>query len=172
MKLVRRILDFYLANALTFDFCIIILVWIISKYLCLVEFKLINFENQTSILSNIISTDISLAGFLLAALTIIVTFKSNLKAKGIEDSENALELIFSSKHYNYIIDVFKESIIELVICSIMLYLLWASADNLTIWTINRINVSGVIITGLTILRSLFVLNIILGLDRHAKEEKE
>lgn len=171
MKGLRKIIDVYLSNALTLDFVIIAVAWLVSKYFDIIPFELADKNNQINILGNLISTDIALAGFLLAALTIIVTFKSNLKAKGIEESENALELIFSSKHYNSIIDVFKESIVELVICAILLYIVWASTDNFSIWTINRANVTGIIITGLTILRSLFVLNIILGLDRHTRNEE-
>lgn len=171
MKGLRKVVDVYLAHALGMDSLMVAIAWLTSKYFDAVPFELIDKNNQINILGNLISTDIALAGFLLAALTIIVTFKSNLKAKGIEESENALELIFSSKHYNSIIDVFKESIIELVICAIALYIIWASSDNFSIWTINRVNVSGVIITSMTILRSLFVLNIILGLDRHTKNEE-
>lgn len=171
MKGLRKLVDLYLANALTFDFIMVASAWLTSKYFDAIPFVLVDKNNQINVLGNLISTDIALAGFLLAALTIIVTFKSNLKAKGIEDSENALELIFSSKHYNSIIDVFKVSIVELVICSIALYVTWTSSENFSIWTINRANVSGIIITSLTILRSLFVLNIILGLDRHTKNEE-
>src|SRR5258706_11694719 len=99
MKGFRKLVDLYLANTLTFDFMMVTIAWLTSKYFDVIPFELVDKNNQINVLGNLISTDIALAGFLLASLTIIVTFKSNLKAKGIEESENALELIFSSKHY-------------------------------------------------------------------------
>ena len=134
------------------------------------DFKLINRENQISIIPYIISADVSLAGFILAALTIIVTFKSNLQAKGIEDANNALEFIFSSKHYDSIIKVFKKSLLEFVFCFIFLFFAWTSSDNFSIVQINRIAISGIILTSLAIIRSLYILFVVLDLGKHKRSE--
>jgi glycerol uptake facilitator-like aquaporin len=115
-------------------------------------------------LQELISTSVSLAGFILAALTIIVTFKSNLKAKSIENSDNALDLIFSTGHYDNIVRVFKSSIIELVFCFVALFIVWASTDNLDVIIINKVNVCAILLTSFAIVRSLMVLFMILSLD--------
>lgn len=158
------IIDKYLAFPIYIDIIIVSSLWIGSKKINLTHFVLVDKSNQINILSNIIGTDVSLAGFILAALTIIVTFKSNLKAKGIKESNTPLEMILTSKHYIGIVNVFKQAIIEFTLCFIFLFLIWTVSDNLTIRTINRAVVTGIIITSASILRSLFVLFTILKLD--------
>jgi len=169
MRLKSKILDFYFRTPVVLDFAFAALVWLISKYKPFFHIKLTDKANQLNILSNLIGTNVSLAGFILAALTIIVTFKSNLKAKGIEETENALELILSSKHYERIVAVFKKALLEFVLCFVFLYFFWTLADNLSIETIFRIVITGIIITSLTIIRSLFILFIILNLEKHKRE---
>lgn len=170
MKAFDRTIDTYFSYPILFDLVLTTVVWVCANNFSIFDFQLIDKTNQINILPYIISADVSLAGFILAALTIIVTFKSNLKAKGIEDAENALEMIFSSKHYKSIIKVFKKSLVEFVLCFIVLFFVWASTDNLTIKTINRIVVSGILLTSFAIIRSLYVLFVVLDLDKHKHSE--
>lgn len=169
MKLKGKILDFYFRAPVVLDFAIAAIIWLISKYKPFFHINLTDKVNQLNIVSNLIGTNVSLAGFILAALTIIVTFKSNLKAKGIQETDNALELILSSKHYERIVTVFKKALLEFVLCFVFLYFFWTLTDNLSIVTIFRIAITGVIITSLTIIRSLFILFIILNLEKHKRE---
>jgi hypothetical protein len=97
-------------------------------------------------------------------LTIIVTFKSNIKAKMIEESANPLEMIFSSVHYPNIVRAFRIAISEFSVCFIVLYIFWASSDNFSIHSINLIVCSGILIISMTILRSLLVLFKILVME--------
>lgn len=168
MKIKARILDFYFKMPIVIDVIIAAVIWSISKCKSLLTIKLTDKTNQLNILSNLIGTNVSLAGFILAALTIIVTFKSNLKAKGIEDSDNALELILSSKHYEKIVAVFKAALLEFVLCFIALYFFWTISDNLSIVTIFRVGITGIVLTALTIVRSLFILFVILRLEKHKR----
>ena len=162
------IIDNYLAYPVLWDGAFTLVLWECSKHLSIIPFTLIDKPNQINIIPNLIATDVTLAGFILAALTIIVTFKSNLKAKGLEEAGNALELILSSTHYDNIVKVFKNAIVELVACFIVLYSAWAASDNFSINTLNRINCAGILITGLAIGRSLIILFIILNLEKHGK----
>ena len=169
MKLIDKILDRYFAHPILLDGMLSTAVWVVSKNFAWFKFKFADKAAQQNVLSNLISTDVSLAGFILAALTIIVTFKSNLRAKNIEEADNAQELIFSSKHYDSIVKVFRKSIIELVLCFILLYTMWLCSENLSIAAIHRVNTLGVLITSLTIGRSLFILFMILDLSKYKKE---
>lgn len=170
MKAFDKIIDTYFSFPILFDIVLVAIIWISSNSFAVINFELIDKTNQINILPYIISADVSLAGFILAALTIIVTFKSNLKAKGLEDADNALEMIFSSKHYESIIKVFKKSLVEFVLCFIVLFFTWASTDNLSIKTINKIVVSGIILTSFAIIRSLYILFVVLDLDKHKRSE--
>lgn len=168
MKLKNLILDNYLKIAISTDLTICTISWIISVYYPILQIVLKDKNTQLEILSNIISTNISLAGFILAALTIIVTFKSNLESKGVVIPSNALELIFSTKHYDNIVNVFKKALFEFTICFIFLYFSWVLSDNIKIINLYRINICGIIITSLTIVRSLFILSMILDLGKCKK----
>jgi glycerol uptake facilitator-like aquaporin len=168
VEILENIINKYLAYPIVIDSGLSCGIWFTSKYLEIFTFVLTDKSNQLSILPNIISADVSLAGFILAALTIIVTFRSNIQSKGMNDATNALELIFSSKHYLKIVQVFKKSIIELVICFIFLFCTWISTDNFSIGTIYRINIIGITISTLAISRSLFILFIVLELEKHKR----
>jgi len=170
VKAFDKTVDTYFSYPILFDLVLVAIVWVSANSFSIINFNLVDKTNQINILPYIISADVSLAGFILAALTIIVTFKSNLKAKGIEDADNALEMIFSSKHYESIIKVFKKSLVEFVLCFIVLFFVWASTDNLSIKTINRIVVSGIVLTSLAIIRSLYILFVVLDLDKHKRPD--
>lgn len=171
MKKIDHIIDKYLAHPISFDIVIVAIIWYASNNFSIFDFILTDKTNQINIIPYIISADVSLAGFILAALTIIVTFKSNIQSKGMNDATNALELIFSSKHYSKIVQVFRKSLIELVLCFIFLFCAWLSMDNLSILTINRINVTGIIITTLAISRSLFILFMVLDMEKHKRTDE-
>jgi len=175
MKLFDKIADKYLSYPIFIDLIIVVSVWLISKYCPIFIIQLENKENQINLLSNLIGTNVSLAGFILAALTIIVTFKSSVdskinieKAKNNQVYDNALELIFASKHYNSIVKVFKNALMELILCFIVLFFFWLSVESLSIWTIYRVNLSCILITSFTIIRSMVVLFLILKLGNHKK----
>lgn len=164
-KFVNKIMDFYLSGSIMIDALVIFIVWLISKYSPLIEFNITDKDKQVDIISNLIGCSVSLAGFILAALTIIVTFKSNINAKGLEEANNAMEMILSSPHYDGIVRVFKSAIIEYTICFIILACLWVASDNLSIWTLYRINVSAILSIALAIFRSLLILFSIIQMEK-------
>lgn len=158
-----KIYDIYFRYPLTIDLLIIIIVWLINSYLAIVT---LDIEESTinSIIPSLIDTSISLAGFILAALTIIVTFKSNLKAKGIKDAQNAFEMILASSNYKGIVNTFKGSILELTILSVVLYCMWLCKDGISASSEFKALVSGVIVLGLSIGRSLMILFKVLKIE--------
>ncbi len=169
----KKLVDRYLASPIFYDTIVAMAIYagvyfVFSK--CSTAEAYPTKETILSIVSNLIGTCVSLAGFILAALTIIVTFKSNLKVKGIEHSDNALELIFSSHHYDKIVKVYRDAILELVILFIILYFVWLFSD-LLVNTLTFATVVGVEMTSFTILRSLFILFTILKLEKHTLESK-
>lgn len=159
----KVLIDGYYKRPLIFDFIVLIAIWFLSNWFTIIRFKNSDQANSLSLISSLIGTMISLAGFILAALTIIVTFKSSLLAKGVDDANNALELIFSSRHYKSIVKVFKDSIIEFLIYSLLAYCIWQSYANFSVLILNRIVMSLIISISLNICRSLFMLFSILSL---------
>jgi glycerol uptake facilitator-like aquaporin len=164
-----KILDSYLDLAIGFDIVISVIIWISIKNVPVFCFLLLDKQNQVNLFSCLIGADISLAGFILAALTIIVTFKSSVAAKGLQEATNALQLVLSSSKYNSLVKVFKKSLIELILCSLFVFCIWIAVDSLSIQTLNRVNIIGILLTFMALGRSLLVLFTVLTLDKNKDE---
>ncbi len=164
MELIRKTLDAYYNSPKITDFiiCCIVGFWS-DKY----ANKIVS-QIDTTILFNIysymISTSISLAGFLLAALTIIITIRSNLKAKQIHEVDNVLDLILATSNYLMVVSAFKNAIIEYISISITLFVVWALNSIITSEQHFSITITSILIISLVTIRSLYVLFSILSKD--------
>ena len=86
----NKLLDKYIKHPLLYDL-IIVSLFILGKHILSSKNIIsitIPIDTLKSIVSDIISTTISLAGFILASLTIIVTFKDNINHKEIYNKKN------------------------------------------------------------------------------------
>lgn len=112
------ILDKYIKRPLLWDNIIITLAAIIyftTRRLGLCEFTP-TADNMQALLHELVSSSVSIGGFVIAALTIVITFKENLKAKEAIDPKtptkpdekptSGLDLLFKSHHYKSIVNVF------------------------------------------------------------------
>ncbi len=116
--MIERFLNFYFKFPVILDFVVSTLICITMATLTYNEIGW-EFDRKrlTSINSDLISTSISLAGFVLAALTIIVTFKDNVK-KGEQDSGKTV--FFNSSRYFDLVKVFYGAALELLFIFILL----------------------------------------------------
>lgn len=161
----EKILDFYLNNSYLIDILIVASVWIVNTYFVVFTLKPSPKLDLIAQLSSLISAAISFAGFILAALTIIAALKANISSKSLEETKNPLELFFSSVNYTQITTVFKESIIELVMTTIWLYIIWLLSSEVTIDFLFKTLVCGCILIFLSVFRTLLVLFTIMGLEK-------
>lgn len=161
----KKIMDFYLNNALFFDSLIIVGLWIANSYLSFIDFKISDKEENLGVISDTVSASISLAGFILASLTVIASMRSNIANRPPDATRNPLEMFFSDKNYSRIIQVFKEAIIELILVFIFSYFIWISQENFENYTLLKWIVSSVIIIFMSISRTLLVLFTIIKIDR-------
>ncbi|MBL1411099.1 hypothetical protein [Sphingobacterium faecale] len=161
-----KIIDYYLENPLRCDFLAICTLiagnWLIPAF---IQFKF-DPSAQADIISDLISTSVSLAGFILAALTIIVSFRSNIACKNPENAKNPLELLFSTAHYQNVIKIFKGAIIELTVVFVGLYLVWIIAENVNSEILLQANVYGGLLILFSLFRTLFTLFLVLKMDKH------
>lgn len=171
MRSHNNLIDKYFDYPIFFDVLLVTVIWFLSANLSIFNIVLTNKTNQINIIPNIINADFSFAGFILAALTIIVTFRSNIQTKNLNEASNALELIFSTNNYYKIVKVFQLSLVELVLCYIFLFCSSLLVDIFDTWEINRINITGIVITTLSIGRSLYILFIVIELDKHKRSEE-
>lgn len=161
----KKFTDFYLNNALFFDSLIIIIIWLANSYLSFIGFRIAEKKENLGIISDTISASISLAGFILASLTVIASMRSNITNKPPDAARNPLEMFFSDKNYNRIVQVFKDAIIELIIIFILSYFIWIGQENFENYTLLKWIISTIIIIFLSISRTLLVLFTIIKIDR-------
>lgn len=161
----KKTLDFYINNALFFDSLIIIILWATNSYMSVFDFEIADKSNNLNIVSDTISASISLAGFILASLTVIASIRSNITNRQPDATRNPLELFFSDANYSRIIQVFKDAIIELVLVFIISYSIWISQENFVNYTILKWIISAVIIIFLSVSRTLLILFTIIKIDR-------
>lgn len=148
----------------------VIITPVLSKNTTLLLFNIITKNEQAGYISSIIGASIALSGFIIAALTIMVTVKSSLRARGIDDAENAMEYLFTTKHYRKIISVFKKSIIELLLGAFILYITWLSLANISALAVQRIVLGVTISMALSVIRSVYVLFKVLDLEKLESEK--
>lgn len=161
----KKIMDFYLNNALFFDTLIIISLWLANSYLSFIDFKIADKKENVAIISDTVSASISLAGFILASLTVIASIRSNITNRPANATRNPLEMFFSDKNYSRIIQVFKDAIIELILVFILSYFIWITQENFENYTLLKWIISAVVIISLSISRTLLVLFTIIKIDR-------
>lgn len=166
------ILDTYIKKPLLYDLLVILMV-VVSSF-CLNPCGKLNtplkLENLNTILSNVINTSISLAGFVLASLTIIVTFKDNINHKEVSEkirekqALTGMELIFTSKHYKRIVGVFSWSCFIFLILFFLLTICSIFLDNLNFIAVFNIVVASVLLVTFTIFRCLLILHKIIQIQ--------
>lgn len=173
----KNILNTYIKRPLLWDLLIAATVCFIYNFLlnkiCLNIS--INQDLITSIFSDLISTSISLAGFVLASLTIIVTFKDNITQKNnanasnakepvVNKSQSGIELLFSSKHYGRIVGVFTWAVFIYLFLFLVLSFLKLFIGKIDETFYAYLCIVPIVLITLTIYRSVLVLYRIIKLQ--------
>jgi hypothetical protein len=161
---IKQSVDNYLNYAFIIDFVIIGVLWILNSNFSFFEFEHNKNDVNVDIIGNIIGASISLAGFILASLTIIVAIRSNTKSKIPEQAQTPLELFFSVGTFKTIVKVFKIAIIELVICFVISYILWTISSNISNVLMFKSIVSMIFLMSVSTIRSLFVLFLLIDVS--------
>lgn len=166
---IASILDIYFKHPFWGDLIIIIIILLVLFFNKDKIHEIKDSSKIDNVIGNIISSMISLAGFILASLTIIVTVKSNIKLKKIEDSDNGLELLLTSENYKKIVSVFRDSIIELIFALIVMYGFWSPIFELSRLQYLLLIAFGIIVIALTIARTLAILFRLIFLEFKTKQ---
>ncbi len=156
-----KLLNFYIKRPLLYDllicFILVVMVQLIES-----PGNTITAAKAESSFSDIVNTSISLAGFILAALTIIVTFKDNISHKENSSEKpkvemSGLELLFSSKHYKRIVGVFSWAAFIFVLLFLVYSLLKLFIDKIPSIYYLELVICGIVLITMTIFRSLLIL---------------
>ena len=190
-----KILNTYIKRPLLWDIIITSLIcYLFSLIVSIFDLNIkVDMDLIKSIISDLISTSISLAGFVLASLTIIVTFKNNISHKketaikpeckyvedqkpvveknkviDQDDKQSGIELLFSSKHYGRIVGVFTWAVFIFLLLFLLLSFIKLFISEAPISTALYFCIVPICLTTLTIFRSILVLYRIIRLQLDKK----
>lgn len=172
MKLKHIILDKYFLYAFRFDFILAIFICLTYRFLTQ-NHKIESIcKSQTieSFISDLLNVSISLAGFVLASLTIIITFKENISInqisqKGDENtSQKGLKIILSSRHYSVIVNTFSEAVFIYIIGFVVLAIYKFTYLNFPLFIGQYIIIISILFISLSIFRCIYLLQNIIYLQ--------
>ncbi|WP_333863613.1 hypothetical protein [Sphingobacterium sp.] len=163
-----NLLDKYFRSPVKYDYIVTILIllffkkYILNSYICLP-----NKDEIFDLASEIVTILLTLAGFILTFLTVLITFKldaGKYKSKP-EEEMSILEKFSHSGLYYQTTEIFKNSIKSIITISIIIYLLRIFSSKISISEIFIAAIAGVIILVLTLIRNLVILDKILDLQK-------
>lgn len=168
-----KLIDLYLKIPVLIDLAFVLLI-IVGKSILINKGYIKEFDPQVlkSLTSDLLSVSISLAGFVLAALTIIVTFKDSVGTQKVNKDEsksssttiNGKNLFFQSRHYFPTVKIFYRSSLILLLIFFLLSILKLLNDKVCENISENIVISCLILIVLTVLRSLYLLLLIIKLQ--------
>lgn len=171
MKLKIKILDFYIKRPIVCDLILSFLILFVSYCLCN-KYSIcvkINRDTLGNLLNELVSSSVSIGGFIIAALTIIITLKDNLKAKEASYPISALEVLFHSKHYKRIVNVFYSAALVFVVTFFYFSIIEIIWDNLCDKNALYLIFIGLFLTVMSVLRCLIVLQKIIEIQMNERD---
>lgn len=161
------ILDSYFKRPIFWDYTIAVIVvsiFLYADYLNRLRFPSI--ERSLSITSDLSNVGLTLAGFILTLLTVLITFKSASKISKEQYSEDdsVFELFFASDLYFITVRILKNCIKSLIFISVFGYAVKLSLPQECFKFTFFYNIFALIILALSVWRCLLILSKILHLQ--------
>ncbi|SFN06194.1 hypothetical protein SAMN05421594_0734 [Chryseobacterium oleae] len=166
------ILDKYFTRPVFWDFCISIIVTLFVFYAIGNNWiKLPKVADTYSLTGDLTNIALTLAGFILTILTVLITFKDNSASRSGNIEESAFGRFFASDFYYETVKHLKNCIKEIItIASIGFFIKLFVPENYRPYFFYY-NAFGVMITIFTVWRCLIILSKILVLQRNNNTEE-
>lgn len=135
------------------------------------EFFLPNFDQSLSVLTDLITISLTLAGFILTLITVLITFKSSSKIKKLEvdSKEPIFDLFFATSLYFETVRHLKNCIKSLLFIGFNLKLGLMTFLKAEIFYFNAFSI---LIIFLTTWRCLLILGMVLNLQKSSFENEK
>lgn len=167
------IFDRYFRNPLIWDYTICTLFCGLAIYFYITDkLKLPNKDYSISITTDTTNVSLTIAGFILTLLTVLITFKSNSKIRRLEvgSEEPMFDLFFASGFYYESVKHLKNGIKSLLFIAVLGYSFKLFVpDQYKIYSF-FFNIIGLGIIILTIWRCVLILSKILDFQREGDEQ--
>ena len=131
-------------------------------------------ETVLSIVSDLSTVALTLSGFILTLLTVLISFKSTAKSKKDIDfgSDTLYEIFFATDLYFETVRHLKNAIISLTFTAILGYSLKLTLNSKYYIVIFAFNLFSLIIIFLTLLRCLLILSKIIKMQKENQDNVE
>lgn len=163
----RRLLDIYFRSPILNDF-IISFVAILSAQ-CLVRTCIVNIpptDRLYSTVSDVCTVSLTMAGFILTLLTVLISFKSTSKIdpESIKSNDKVFDIFFVSSLYFQTVKILKNAIIALTLIALCGYLLKIFFNSPEMPVLFFYCIFSVTVVILTILRSVMILSMVIKMQ--------
>jgi len=161
-------LDNYFKRPLLYDYLAGILLVVITEIIqCKLSFQLPKSDKNLSLISDLSAISLTLAGFILTFLTVIVTFKTAAKKTEKPDNSDVtlFDLFFNTHLYYDTTRLLKGAIKSLVLMSVLGLILKMVLDDKYQNFIFYFNIFWVLVIFLTMWRNLLILTKIINLQK-------
>ncbi|MDB5115458.1 MAG: hypothetical protein JWQ79_950 [Mucilaginibacter sp.] len=161
--------DSYFKRPVFYDYLIAFLACGVSYYFyCNKGFNLPNAGHTFDTATGISTIALTLAGFILTLLTVLITFKMGAKTPNEPSYENIplFDLFFSTNLYFQTIDLLKGCIKSLIFVSVLGFSLKILLSDCYMKYLFFSNILGLIIITMTLWRSLLILTKIIDLQKN------
>lgn len=153
-------LDTYFKNPLLWDYILSTLFTLIAWYFVSIQIVTIPKEEHLySIVSDMSTISLTMAGFILTLLTVLISFKSanKIDKQQVKDDDKVFDLFFASKLYFQTITILKNAIKSLTLIAILGYILKLTLNKNNYSILYFFCVFAIIIILLTLWRSILIL---------------
>lgn len=160
------ILDIYFRRPLFWDYLISIICTLVTGILYLKnKISIPDMQDSYGLTTDLTNITLTLAGFILTILTVLITFKDNSANKVEEEEEPAFNKFFNTEYYYETIKHLKNCIKSIIFIAAIGFFLKLFLLNDFRKYFFFYNVFGLIITILTIWRCLLILSKVLVLQK-------
>ncbi|HDZ03512.1 hypothetical protein LCGC14_0265980 [marine sediment metagenome] len=139
----------------------------------LLDLNIINANTANDISLDIGAIGLTVSGFILTLVTILITFKSGeiLSDNRLDNDSNPFKIFLSSPLYKKSINILKYGVLSLVIISISIFIIKLFSGNIYFKYTLSANIIGIVIISSTFIRCFYVLNIILKMQEFNPENE-
>ena len=155
----KTILNRYIKNPLLWDFFLILIILGVEYLLCSRCEKCLQFDLNAfgDLTTELISASVSIGGFIITALTIILAFREKTEQKPLQESRTGMELLMNSNAYSLIIRVFSQAAFVFLFTFILFIALMILRNHLSGYWQFRLIITGSVLSIMSVFRCLIIL---------------
>lgn len=154
------LLDRYLRHPILFDLCVTIILLLSNQKLINNNIQIVSYDKDSinDLLNELISTSMSLGGFVLAAMAIIASSKDNTtKVHNLNEAKTGKEFFFNSPAYNILINSYSWACMVYGGMFLIFSFLRISSESLSTTILFNLTFFGLLMALFTLFRCIYLI---------------